>query len=123
MPINWHGSAEEVAYVVNDSQAAVVVAHADLLHHVRHALPSSVTVLGVTTPPSIAERFEIDAALTTLPSDVAEWSTWRDGFEEIADALRRRPLDDDLHLGDDRATPRACDASREPMTGPSRSTT
>src|SRR5579863_10608905 len=44
VPINWHGSPEEVAYVVNDSQAAVVVAHADLLHHVRRALPASVTV-------------------------------------------------------------------------------
>src|SRR5580704_16982837 len=64
VPINWHGSAEEVAYVVNDSKAKVVVAHADLLRHVRHALPSSVTVLGVPTPASIAERFEIDASLT-----------------------------------------------------------
>ncbi|HXC19537.1 MAG TPA: AMP-binding protein, partial [Acidimicrobiales bacterium] len=92
VPINWHGSAEEVAYVVNDSRAAVVVAHADLLHHVRHALPSSVTVLGVTTPPSIAERFEIDDALTRLPSDVTEWSTWRDGFEELSDAYVGDPL-------------------------------
>ena len=75
VPINWHGSAEEVAYVVDDSQAVVVVAHADLLHHVRHALPSSVTILGVTTPTSIAEHFDIDEEHATLPSDVTEWST------------------------------------------------
>src|SRR5271170_5106837 len=67
VPINWHGSAEEVAYVVTDSQAVVVVAHADLLRHVRHALPSSVTILGVTTPANIADNFAIDQDLTTLP--------------------------------------------------------
>src|SRR5579863_40089 len=72
VPINWHGSAEEIAYVVKDSQAAVVVAHADLLRRVREALPSTVTVLGVTTPPSIAERFGISDADATLPSDVTE---------------------------------------------------
>jgi long-chain acyl-CoA synthetase len=31
VPINWHGSPEEVAYVVRDSGSRVLVAHADLL--------------------------------------------------------------------------------------------
>ena len=92
VPINWHGSAEEVAYVVNDSQAAVVVAHADLLEHVRHALPPSVTILGVATPPSIVESFEIAAAAAALPSDVTVWSTWLEGFDEIRDAYIGDPL-------------------------------
>lgn len=92
VPINWHGSADEIAYVVNDSKAAVVVAHADLLLRVRDALPLSVTVLGVTTPPSIAERFGISAADATLPSDVAEWSNWRDDFDELEEAYIGDPL-------------------------------
>ena len=92
VPINWHGSAEEIAYVVNDSKAAVIVAHADLLHRVRHALRSSVTVLGVTTPPSIVERFGVSAADATLPSDVAEWSRWRDDFDELEEAHIGDPL-------------------------------
>jgi long-chain acyl-CoA synthetase len=92
VPINWHGSAEEVAYVVNDARAVVLVAHADLLHHDRDTLPPSVTILAVATPPSIAERFEIDGALTTVPPDVTEWSTWRDGFEELHDAFIGDPL-------------------------------
>jgi long-chain acyl-CoA synthetase len=92
VPINWHGSAEEVAYVVHDSQAAVLVAHADLLHHVRHALPTSVTVLGVPTPSSIAAAFDIDADVAILPSDVRSWSTWRDDFEELADTYIGDPL-------------------------------
>jgi long-chain acyl-CoA synthetase len=92
VPINWHGSAEEVAYVVNDSEAAVLVAHADLLRGVRHALPTSVTVLGVATPPSIAERFGIDDEDAALPSDVTPWSSWRDEFEELADSYIGDPL-------------------------------
>src|ERR1700722_10600577 len=92
VPINWHGSAEEVAYVVHDSKAAVLVAHADLFRHVRHALPASVRVLGVTTPSSIAERFEISDDDATLPSDVTAWSTWRDGFEELTDTYIGDPL-------------------------------
>jgi long-chain acyl-CoA synthetase len=92
VPINWHGSAEEVAYVVNDSQALVLVAHADLLRHVRDALPHSVTILGVETPASIAECFGIDDGFAQVPSEVMEWSTWRDGFEELRDAFIGDPL-------------------------------
>ncbi|MEO9181399.1 MAG: acyl-CoA synthetase [Acidimicrobiales bacterium] len=83
VPINWHGSAQEVAYVVADSKARVLVGHADLLRHVGHALPPSVTVLGVTTPTRIAEAFAIDEAFRTLPPDIEEWSTWRDEFEPL----------------------------------------
>jgi long-chain acyl-CoA synthetase len=92
VPINWHGSAEEIAYVVSDSQAVVLVAHADLLRRVQHALPPSVTVLGVTTPPSVVERFGISAADAALPSDVPEWSTWREGFDELEEAYTGDPL-------------------------------
>jgi long-chain acyl-CoA synthetase len=87
VPINWHGSAEEVAYVVADSKARVLVAHADLLRHVGYALPPSVTVLGVTTPTSIADSFGIDESFRSLPPDVEEWSTWRDTFEPLEEAF------------------------------------
>ena len=90
VPINWHGSAEEVAYVVSDSMSRVLVAHADLLRHVRHALAPTVVLLGVKTPKSIATEFEIASPFRTLPDDVLEWSTWRDGFEPLVD----------VHLGD-----------------------
>ncbi len=92
VPINWHGSAEEVAYVVSDSKAAVIVAHADLLRRVRDQLPPSVTILRVTTPPSIAERFGVWDEEATLPSDVMEWSKWREDFEEIQEPYLGDPL-------------------------------
>ena len=91
VPINWHGSAEEVAYVVSDSKSRVLVAHADLLRHVRHAIPSTVVLLGVKTPKSIATEFEVASPFRALPHDVQEWSTWRDGFEPLADAFIGEP--------------------------------
>jgi long-chain acyl-CoA synthetase len=90
VPINWHGSPEEVAYVVRDSGSRVLVAHADLLSHVRDALSSDLTVLGVTTPPSIAAAYSVSPEHAALAADVIEWATWRDGFEPL----------DQLHAGE-----------------------
>ncbi len=92
VPVNWHGSAEEVSYVVADSKALVLVAHADLLHGVRHALPAGVMVLGVPTPASIASEFDVSVALSTLPAEVTEWSNWRDGFLPLDEAHAGDPI-------------------------------
>jgi long-chain acyl-CoA synthetase len=83
VPINWHGSPEEVAYVVADSRCKVLVGHADLLRPVLASLPEGLRVLGVTTPPDIADRYGIDANGASLPDGIEEWATWRDGFEPI----------------------------------------
>jgi len=39
VPINWHGKTQEIAYVLRDCGAKVVVAHADLLPEVAPAIP------------------------------------------------------------------------------------
>ena len=105
VPINWHGSAEEVAYVVNDSKAAVLVAHADLLHHVRHALPA--VGHGPGRPDADEHRRTLrrstddDAA---LPSDVTAWSHLARRLRGAHGHLHRRSPVDDLHLGHDRSS-------------------
>ncbi len=91
VPINWHGSAEEVAYVVADSGSKVCVAHADLLAPVHAALPDGLTVLGVTTPPSIAAAFDVSEAAARLPEGVTEWSGWRDGFVPLGEVYLGAP--------------------------------
>lgn len=83
VPINWHGSPEEVAYVVGDSSSRVLVAHADLLTNIRDALPVDVAVLGVPTPPSIAAKYGVTPDRAALASDVIEWAQWRDAFEPL----------------------------------------
>ena len=39
VPINWHLKAEEVAYILADSGAEILVCHADLLPQIRDGLP------------------------------------------------------------------------------------
>ncbi len=92
VPLNWHGSADEVAYVLGDSKSRVLVAHADLLRHVRHAVPSDVTVVGVETPEDIAAAYDIPSAHRLVPDDTIEWSAWRDSFEPLAAATTEIPL-------------------------------
>ena len=92
VPINWHGSAEEVAYVVNDSKAKVLVAHADLLPTCVTPSPRrsrSWASRRRRVSPNALRSTDDDA---TLPSDVTAWSTWRDGFEELTDTYIGDPL-------------------------------
>src|SRR5580698_2909344 len=47
VPVNWHFKPEEINYVLRDSGTRVLIAHADLLHQLRGAIPAGVTVLSV----------------------------------------------------------------------------
>jgi long-chain acyl-CoA synthetase len=81
VPINWHGRAEEVRYILDDAHPKVLVVHADLLAPLRHALPEGLQLLVVPTPPEVARRYALDdAACTPQPVDVA-WPQWLAGFE------------------------------------------
>src|SRR4051794_34608278 len=60
VPVNWHFKPEEVGYVLKDSGTRVLIGHADMLHRLRDAVPSDVTVLGAPTPPEILANYKID---------------------------------------------------------------
>src|SRR3954468_23182607 len=60
VPVNWHFKPEEVAYVLSDSGARVLIGHADLLHQLRDAIPAGVTVLSAAVPAEIAAVYRID---------------------------------------------------------------
>ena len=53
VPVNWHFKPEEINYVLKDSGTSVLIAHADMLHQLREAIPPGVTALSVPTPPEI----------------------------------------------------------------------
>ncbi|SDD66658.1 long-chain acyl-CoA synthetase [Cupriavidus sp. YR651] len=46
-PINWHFTAEEVRFLLEDSAASVLIVHADLLPAIRGVVPAGVAVLTV----------------------------------------------------------------------------
>jgi long-chain acyl-CoA synthetase len=92
IPINWHFSADEIAYVLTDSGAKALVIHADLLPNVRDVLPSGVTVLGVPTSPAIRSAYGLTEEAGTVPPDVVNWSSWLEEWEPATEAATEMPL-------------------------------
>jgi long-chain acyl-CoA synthetase len=81
VPINWHYKAEEIRYVLADSGARHLVAHADLLRAAAGAVPDGVTVLCVPTPEEVRAAYGIGAGEAAPPGGCLEWEPW----------LRRHP--------------------------------
>src|SRR5262245_65115906 len=59
VPINWHFKAEEIAYILADSSARVLVGHADLLAPVAATVPAPIVLIAVSTPPEVASAYGI----------------------------------------------------------------
>jgi long-chain acyl-CoA synthetase len=57
VPINWHFKAEEIAYILADCAAKVLLGHADLLAPIVQALPAGLTAIAVATPPEVAAAY------------------------------------------------------------------
>ncbi|HYU14388.1 MAG TPA: AMP-binding protein, partial [Stellaceae bacterium] len=84
VPVNWHGKAPEIGYVLRDCAAKAVVAHADLLPQVLPVLPEGVPLLVVPTPPEIAAAYGIPADLCRAPAGAILWDEWLAGHEPLA---------------------------------------
>jgi long-chain acyl-CoA synthetase len=86
VPINWHGKTPEIAYVLNDCGAKVVVAHADLLPEVAPAMPPEMLLLAVPTPPEIAAAYGIADDLCTPPPEALQWEDLVTCFPPLPEA-------------------------------------
>lgn len=76
VPTNWHFKAEEVGYILTDCAAKVLVAHADLLADVAHAIPAGVQVIAVATPPEVGASYGIAPDRARPPAGALEWESW-----------------------------------------------
>jgi long-chain acyl-CoA synthetase len=76
VPVNWHFKPEEINYVLEDSGSHVLIAHADLLHQLRDAIPAGVTVLSVPTPPEILASYRIDPDHLATPGLAIDFESW-----------------------------------------------
>ena len=81
VPMNWHYRGDEAGYILQDCQAKVLVAHADLLRQIRADVRPGVTVLTVRTPPAVRRAYGIDAAAAEIPPGETDWETWLGGFQ------------------------------------------
>ena len=89
VPVNWHFTVEEAAYIIQDSGVKAVVVHTDLLPVVLKAAPSGVQVFAVDTPPEIAAAYQMSPADCEMRPGVKVWDAWIESFPrrapEVAD--------------------------------------
>jgi long-chain acyl-CoA synthetase len=91
VPINWHFSGPEVAYILEDSGAKALVVHADLLEPIRDHIPASVRVFVVDTPPEIAAAYSIAPTLGRSRAGDTVWETWLTRFEPLPSEVVASP--------------------------------
>ena len=78
--VNWHYTLDEARYLFTDSEAKVVVIHADLLAPIREAIPAGVEILVVATPPEIQSAYGLSDEDCAVPAGAVDFEAWRDGF-------------------------------------------
>jgi long-chain acyl-CoA synthetase len=78
--VNWHYTADEANYLLEDSGVKVLVIHADLLAPIRAAVPAGVTVLVVPTPEEIRSVYGLSDATCAIGDGALVWDDWRAGF-------------------------------------------
>ncbi len=76
VPVNWHFKPEEIDYILKDSGTSALIGHADLLHQLRGAIPASVTVLSVPTPPEILPHYKVDPDHLARPDFAVDFESW-----------------------------------------------
>eukprot|EP01030_Chromulinospumella_sphaerica_P017384 gene17384-17214_t len=74
-PINWHATPDEIGYILADSGAKVLIAHADLLPPLRDTLPEGLRVFRVETPDEIAAAYNVDPRRRAF-ADFADWDAF-----------------------------------------------
>jgi len=79
VPLNWHFTAAELAYVIDDCDAKILVVHADLIAALQGAdLPARVQQLVVRTPPEIRKAFGVTEESARPPQGAIDWDEWLD---------------------------------------------
>lgn len=76
--VNWHFRQDEARFILEDSDAVALVVHADLLPQLAGAIPATMPVIVVSTPPEIRAAYGIPEEIGGVPAGMAEWAAWRD---------------------------------------------
>ncbi len=81
VPVNWHNTADEARYVLENSGAKVLVIHADLLAALGDIAPPGVHPIVVRTPPRLVEAYPAARGREAVPAGMTEWEAWLDALE------------------------------------------
>ena len=72
-PINWHGTFDEIEFVLRDSRAKILIAHDDLLGCFARR-PLDIPVVAVPTPAEIRAAYRLPES--TMPLWARSWDAW-----------------------------------------------
>ncbi|HTY98182.1 MAG TPA: AMP-binding protein, partial [Solirubrobacteraceae bacterium] len=89
VPINWHWRGEEVAHVLNDSRAKVLVVHDTLWAAVSESVPDGVAVVIV---PSVPEEESAEPPPVSGGRRQESWPQWLEAHEPWARAPESGPM-------------------------------
>lgn len=76
VPLNWHQTAEEIGYVVDDCGAKLLVAHDDLLTQAVRDRCTGLRIVQVTTPEEILRAHRITRAPDSQAAAQFDWDGW-----------------------------------------------
>src|SRR5262245_50552569 len=76
VPINWHFKPEEIAYILADCGAKVLIGHSDLLHRLGPVLVSEVRTFWVLRPPEVVSVYRINPADLLPVEGATEFVAW-----------------------------------------------
>ncbi|MGA0599333.1 acyl-CoA synthetase [Caulobacter sp. KR2-114] len=91
VPMNWHSHPDDILFVLQDSKAKLLVAHADLIRPVLDRLPMDLEVRVVPTPADIGRTYRIPEEIWSVPAGLTDWLTWIGGFQPWANAPQEAP--------------------------------
>lgn len=82
IPVNWHNLAEELAFILQDSGAKVLIVHADVIRRLGRIDVSPLNMIVVDTPAEVCDAYGLDREMGLVPEDSLNWDTWRASFTE-----------------------------------------
>ncbi len=91
VPLNWHMTADEIAYVLDDCEAKVIIAHSDCLTEAVLAVCEGREVIAVATPPEIQAAYKLTKEKVRINGPIPEWYNWIAQFPEWQEQSRVVP--------------------------------
>ena len=109
VPINWHGKADDVSYILDDVKAKISIAHADLIAPASGSAAARPDRSGRAD----AERGSGRLGKTAVLPDDTIWPNWLSDYAPWVGELKAKPCDVDLHVRHN-GTPKG--VKRQPST-------
>ena len=92
VPINWHSTGEEIAYIVADAGLRALVVHDRFAPAADRVLPEDVPLIVVPVPAATAAALRLPGPFPPADRDHHRWEEWLDRQEEWPKAaLTARP--------------------------------